>query len=97
VLLDLRPKGLLLGIAAGLALHTASVEDSEAALLIAIYTLVATSTVVVPITASLIAPQRMEPRLIAARDWLARNGRILTSSMAFMIGVVILGVGITHL
>jgi hypothetical protein len=39
----------------------------------------------------------MEPRLIAARDWLARNGRILTSSMAFMIGVVILGVGITHL
>lgn len=97
VLLDFRPKGLLLGIAAGLALHAASVEDSEAALLIAIYTLVATSTVVVPITASLIAPQRMEPRLIAARDWLARNGRILTSSMAFMIGVVILGVGITHL
>ena len=97
VLLDLRPKGLLLGIAAGLALHTASVEESEAALLIAIYTLVATSTVVIPITASLIAPQRMEPRLIAARDWLARNGRILTSSMAFMIGVVILGVGITHL
>ena len=96
VLLDFRPKGLLLGIAAGLALHAASVEDSEAALLIAIYTLVATSTVVVPITASLIAPQRMEPRLIAARDWLARNGRILTSSMAFMIGVVILGVGITH-
>ena len=97
VLLDFRPKGLLLGMAAGLALHAASVEAGEAAVLITVYTLIATSTVVVPITASLIAPRRMEPRLIAARDWLARNGRILTSSMAFMIGVVILGVGITHL
>jgi Sap, sulfolipid-1-addressing protein len=96
VLLDFRPKGLLLGIAAGLALHAASVEAGEAAVLIAVYTLIATSTVVLPITASLIAPRWMEPRLIAARDWLARNGRLLTSSMAFMIGVVILGVGITH-
>jgi Sap, sulfolipid-1-addressing protein len=97
VLLDFRPKGLLLGIAAGLALHAASVEAGEASVLIAIYTLIATSTVVVPITASLIAPRWMEPRLIAARDWLVRNGRILTSSMAFMIGVVILGVGISNL
>jgi hypothetical protein len=97
VLLDFRPKGLLLGIAAGLALHAASVNAGEAAVLIAVYTLIATSTVVVPITASLIAPRWMEPKLIAARDWLARNGRILTSSMAFMIGVVILGVGISNL
>jgi threonine/homoserine/homoserine lactone efflux protein len=97
VLLDLRPKGLLLGIAAGLALHAASVDPAETAMLISVYTVIATSTVVVPITASLIAPRRMEPRLIAARDWLARNGRILTSSMMFMIGVVIVGVGLTEL
>jgi threonine/homoserine/homoserine lactone efflux protein len=97
VLLDFRPKGLLLGIAAGLALHNASVRASEAAVLIAIYTLIATSTVVVSITASLMAPRWMEPRLIAARDWLAQNGRTLTSSMMLMIGVVILGVGLTEL
>ena len=97
VLLDFRPKGLLLGVAAGLALHAASVNVGEAAVLIAVYTLIATSTVVIPIVASLIAPRQVEPKLITARDWLARNGRILTSSMAFMIGVVILGVGITNL
>jgi hypothetical protein len=97
VLLDFRPKGLLLGIAAGLTLHNASVRASEAAVLIGIYTLIATSTVVVPITASLMAPRWMEPRLIAARDWLAHNGRTLTSSMMLMIGVVILGVGLTEL
>jgi hypothetical protein len=97
VLLDFRPKGLLLGIAAGLALHSASPRAGEAAALIVTYTVIATSTVVIPIMASLIAPQWMEPRLIAARDWLAHNGRVLTSSMMFMIGVVILGVGLTEL
>jgi Sap, sulfolipid-1-addressing protein len=97
VLLDFRPKGLLLGIAAGLTLHAASVRPSQLGVLIFIYTVIATSTVVVPIAASLIAPRKMEPRLIAARDWLAHNGRILTSSMMFMIGVVILGTGLSKL
>ena len=97
MLLDFRPKGLLLGVAAGLALHNASLRAGEAAVLIGIYTLIATSTVVIPIMASLIAPSRIEPRLLAARDWLAHNGKTLTSSMMFMIGVVILGIGITEL
>lgn len=97
VLLDFRPKGLLLGVAAGLTLHAASIRPSEAGVLIVIYTVIATSTVVVPIAASLIAPRKMEPKLIAARDWLAHSGGILTSSMMFMIGVVILGAGLTKL
>jgi Sap, sulfolipid-1-addressing protein len=97
VLLDFRPKGLLLGIAAGLTLHAASVRPSQAGVLIVIYTVIATSTVVVPIAGSLIAPRRMEPKLIAARDWLARSGRILTSLMMFMIGVVIIGAGLGKL
>ena len=97
VVLSLRPKGLLLGIAGGLALSAASLNADDAALLIIIYTGIASSTVVVPIIASLIAPQRMEPKLISARDWLIVNGRIVTSVMMFMIGVVILGYGLTQL
>jgi hypothetical protein len=97
VLLDFRPKGLLLGIAAGLALHAASVKAGEAAVLVAIYTVIATSTVVVPIVASFLAPRRVEPKLLAARDWMTHNGQLLTSLMMFVIGVVILGYGITQL
>jgi hypothetical protein len=97
VVLSLRPKGLLLGIAGGLALSAASLNADDAVLLIIIYTAIASSTVVVPIIASLIAPQRMEPKLISARDWLIVNGRIVTSVMMFMIGVVILGYGLTQL
>ena len=97
VLLDFRPKGLLLGIAAGLALHATSVEAGEAAVLVAIYTVIATSTVVIPIVASLLAPRQVEPKLLAARDWMTHNGRLLTSLMMFLIGVVILGYGLTQL
>jgi hypothetical protein len=78
-------------------LSAASLKADDAILLIIIYTAIATSTVVVPIIASLIAPQRMEPKLISARDWLIVNGRIVTSIMMFMIGVVILGYGLTQL
>lgn len=97
VLLDFRPKGLLLGMTAGLVLHGASVNAGQAVALVGIYTLIATSTVVVPIAASFIARQRVEPKLITARDWLSNNGRILTSLMMLMIGVVILGAGLITL
>jgi hypothetical protein len=97
VILSFRPKGLLLGVAGGLALSAASVKADEALLLIIIYTAIGTSTVVIPIVGSFVAPQKMEPRLVSARDWLAGNGRILTSLMMFMIGVVILGSGLRDL
>jgi hypothetical protein len=97
IVLNFRPKGLLLGITAGLALHAAGLEVGETAALIAIYTAIATSTVVIPIVASFLAPQRVEPKLISGRDWLRDNGRMLTSLIMFMIGVVILGSGLAHL
>jgi hypothetical protein len=97
VVLNIRPKGLLLGVTAGLALHAASVNSAQSAALVAIYTLIATSTVVIPIIASFLAPKKVQPKLISARDWIGSNGRVLTSAMLFMIGVVIFGVGLTHL
>ena len=97
VVLNFRPKGLLLGITAGLALHAAGLTVGETAALIAIYTAIATSTVVIPIVASFLAPQRVEPKLVLARDWLRDNGRMLTSLIMFMIGVVILGSGLAQL
>lgn len=97
IVLSFRPKGFLLGVAGGLALSAASVKPDEAVLLIIIYTAIATSTVVVPIVASFVAPRTMEPRLVSARDWLTDNGPILTSLMMFMIGVVILGGGLIQL
>jgi hypothetical protein len=41
--------------------------------------------------------RQVEPKLLAARDWMTQNGRLLTSLLMFVIGVVILGYGLTQL
>ncbi len=97
VALSFRPKGLVLGVAAGLVLRGASLRPWEIAVAIAIYTVLAASTVIVPIIAALLAPHRAEPRLVAAQAWLSKNGAIVAALMLLMIGVVILGKGLAGL
>jgi hypothetical protein len=96
IILNLRPKGLLLAIAAGLTIRGDTGSLTEALIVVVIYTLIAASTVVVPIVATLVAPARMVPRLESTRDWLVRNGEAMTSLIVIMIGVVIIGMGMAR-
>ena len=64
---------------------------------ILIYTIVGASTVAVPIIVTLAAPERMEPRLVSMKDWLARNSSSVTAVILFVIGVVIIGTGLGRL
>jgi hypothetical protein len=95
--LNLRPKGLLLGAAAGLSVAGASLEVTEAVIVVAIYVGLASSTVIVPIVATLVAPARMQPRLVLARDWLSHNSTYITVVVLVMVGFVILGAGLSRL
>lgn len=95
--LNLRPKGLLLAIAAGLALRADDLSLGESAVAIAIYTLIGCSTVAVPIIVTLVAPERMEPRLVSAKEWITRNNGTITALILVMIGVVIIGTGLGRL
>jgi hypothetical protein len=98
VILNFRPKGLLLGVAAGLAIGSSdgkSVGDSV--IVIAFYVLISASTVAVPIIATIAMPELMQPRLIRAQAWLELHGRLVTALLMGLIGVVILGVGIGQL
>lgn len=95
--LNVRPKGLLLAVAAGLALRAGELSLGESAIAIAIYTLVGCSTVAVPIIVTLAAPERMEPRLVLAKDWIVRNNGVITAIILVMIGVVIIGTGLGRL
>jgi hypothetical protein len=97
MILNVRPKGLLLAIAGGLTIRGDASSTTEALVAILVYTLIGSSTVVVPIIATLVAPRKMEPRLTSARSWIARNGEVLTGIIVIMIGVVIVGMGIGRL
>jgi len=97
LVLNIRPKALLLAIAAGLTVRADADEPSEALVAVVVYTIVACSTVAVPIIGTLLAPAKMEPRLVSARSWLGRNGEALGSIIGIVIGVVIVGMGIARL
>ncbi len=94
--LNLRPKALLLGAAAGLAIAGAGLNGTDTTAVIAIYVGLASSTVIVPIVATLIAPARMEPHLVATRDWLSHNSANITVVVLVMVGFVILGAGLSR-
>jgi len=94
--LNLRPKALLLVAAAGLAISGAAlaVDGTETLVLIAVYTAIATSTVLVPTLATVFFPDRMEPRLLVARDWVSAHGAAVTGVVVILVGGVVLAAGI---
>jgi threonine/homoserine/homoserine lactone efflux protein len=94
--LNLRPKAVLLFVAAGLAIAGADLPAPENLTAIAVYTAVATSTVVAPTLATVFFPDRMVPRLIALRDWLTAHGAAVTGVVMVLVGVVVLGAGISQ-
>jgi hypothetical protein len=94
--LNLRPKALLLVAAAGLAISGARPFVDNTLFLIAVYTAIATSTVVVPTLATVFFPARMEPRLIVARDWVNAHGAAVTGTVMILVGVVVLAAGIAR-
>lgn len=97
VILNLRPKGLLLGVAAGLAIGSAGVSDSDVVIAVAFYVVISASTVAIPIISTIAMPELMQPRLVRAQAWLELHGRLVTALLMGLIGVVIVGAGIGQL
>ncbi|MFB9307624.1 hypothetical protein BJY17_002902 [Agromyces hippuratus] len=97
VALNIRPKEILLALAAGLAVRGAGLSGSEAAIVILVYTLIGASTVAVPVIATLIDAKGMQPRLLKMKEWLTRNNRVVTSLILLMVGVFIIGSGLARL
>lgn len=95
--LNLRPKAILLSVAAGLSLRGDDLTVGETWIVIGVYTVISASSVAIPIIASLVAPQRTEKWLVGARAWVAANNRIVSILIMIMVGVVIIGNGLTRL
>jgi hypothetical protein len=92
--LNIRPKAVLLAAAAGLATSGARLELSETFLLVLCYTAIATCTVAVPIVATALFPQRMKPRLLSAKGWLAAHSPAISATISILIGGFLIAVGV---
>ena len=91
--LNLRPKAILLVAAAGLTISRPRLSLEENLFLIVIYTAIATCTVVVPIVVTILFPQRMEPRLLAAKEWIAAHSTGVSATLMILIGGFVIYLG----
>lgn len=97
LLLNIRPKALLLSAAGGISIRGDDLSTAEVVIVVCVYTIVSASAVAVPVIASLAAPVKTERRLVAARSWIADNSRIVSVVILILIGVVIIGNGLARL
>ena len=94
VLSAVNPKNLLLGAAAGVSIGTGGLTVGEATIVIAVFTLIAASSVAIPVISYLVASARMAGPLEALRGWLVHNNATVMAVLLLVIGVAVIGKGL---
>jgi threonine/homoserine/homoserine lactone efflux protein len=97
VLAYANPKVLLLTAAAGLSIGAAELDTSSTATAIAVFTVVAATSVAVPVLVYAVLGERMLGPLTRVRDWLERNNAVVMSIVITVIGVMVLVEGVRGL
>ena len=88
------PKNLLMAVGAGVEIGSAELAVGESVGVIAVFTLLAASTVLVPVVGYLLAADRLRGALDALRGWLSQNNAIIMAVLLLVIGVSMIGKGI---
>jgi threonine/homoserine/homoserine lactone efflux protein len=94
VLSAVNPKNLLMCLGAGTTIGAAHLSGGGDVVAVVVFTLIAASTVAVPVIGYLSARDRMTGPLDNLRDWLAQNNAPVMAVLLLVIGVVLLGKGI---
>jgi hypothetical protein len=95
--LNLRPKAILLAVAAGALIGVRNMHPVESTVLVLAYAAAAQSAVVVPVALWLRSPEHAQNRLGTLYDWMQRNGRKITAAAALAIGVFLMGYNVLQL
>jgi threonine/homoserine/homoserine lactone efflux protein len=96
LLAAVNPKNLLMAVAGGLAIGSASLSIGQTVIASAIFVLIAASTVIVPVVGYLIASKQMAAPLERLRVWLVHNNAAIMTTLLLVIGVTLIGKGIAN-
>jgi threonine/homoserine/homoserine lactone efflux protein len=94
LLAAVNPKNLLLCIAAGTTIGGAAIGNTERVVAVAVFTVLATCSVSVPVIGYLVARERMARPLDELRVWLEAHNAAVMSALLLVIGAVLVGKGI---
>ncbi|KUM33202.1 GAP family protein [Arthrobacter sp. EPSL27] len=95
--LNLRPKSILLAVAAGAVISVREPPWFQGTLLVLAYAVAVQSAVVAPISIWLHSPVRAQAPLTAIYDWMQRNGQTIAAVATLAIGVLLVIYGIGQL
>ncbi|AWK70717.1 hypothetical protein CBI38_03160 [Rhodococcus oxybenzonivorans] len=93
VLAAINPKNLLLCVSAGVVIGSSGVSGGEQAIALAVFTVLAGSTVIVPVVAYAVAADKMHGTLDNLKVWLQANNAAVMSVLLLVMGAVVLGKG----
>jgi threonine/homoserine/homoserine lactone efflux protein len=82
------PKDLVLAATGGAEIAAADLSTGTTIAAVAVFAAIASSTVVVPVIASLLAGDRLDDRLHRARDWLVRHNAVVMAVVLVAVGVL---------
>lgn len=88
------PKNLLMAAGAGVDIGTADLSTPSTILTVAIFSVLAAISVIVPVAAFLIATEKLREPLDKLRGWLERGNAVIMAVLLLVIGVVMIGRGI---
>jgi threonine/homoserine/homoserine lactone efflux protein len=90
----INPKNLLMAVAAGVAIGAAGLSVTDDIIVIAIFTVIAASTVAIPVVAYAVAKEKMRRPLDEAKSWLQDNNAAVMAVLFLVIGAALIGKGI---
>ena len=82
---------------AGVAIGSAAVGLGGDAVAVAVFTVIAASTVAVPVLGHLVAAERMRGPLDSLKGWLQNNNATVMATLILVIGAVLVGKGVSGL
>jgi threonine/homoserine/homoserine lactone efflux protein len=88
------PKNLLMCVAAGAAIGSGGLSGGEEVVAVAVFTVLAASTVAVPVLAYAVARDRLRGLLDELKEWLQTHNAAVMSVLLLVIGTVLIGKGI---
>lgn len=88
------PKNLIMAAGAGTDIGGAVLPVGSIVVVIAVYTVIAASTVLVPVIGYLVAADRLRAPLDALRGWLGAENAVIMAVLLLVIGISMIGKGI---
>ena len=93
-LVAFNPKDLLLAAAGGVEIASADLDVGATIVAIAIFTVIAASTAIVPVAYSFTGGDRLVDRLHRSREWLVRNNAVVVAIVLAAVGALFLVEGL---